>query len=246
MKRLTLFTLVILAALALAACGTAAATQAPQAQATPATDGAPASGGGAASAALTLDPANLSETEREAAAYLYDGLVMVKDGEIVPALAESFQVSDDGLEYTFTLRSGLTFHDGAALNADAVIANFNRWYDPKDTNRGAGAYAAWKSAFGGFKGEASAEGKPVSQYDGIEKINDLTILVHLNTPDPEFLGKLADVSFAIVSPAAFGGAADGGAGAYQFESSNGATLKVQPFAAYWNGAPASGAEVPLK
>ncbi|GAB4544652.1 MAG: hypothetical protein Fur002_18060 [Anaerolineales bacterium] len=241
MKRLTIFSLVILAALALTACGGGAA-EAPQTQATP----GGAAAGSSGSAALTLDPANASGTAREAAAYLYDGLVMVKDGKVVPALAESFQVSDDGLEYTFTLRSGLTFHDGAAVNADAVIANFNRWYDPKDANRGAGAYEAWKSAFGGFKGEANAEGKPVSQYDGIEKVNDLTVLVHLNTPDPEFLAKIADVAFAIVSPAAFGGATDGGAGAYQFESSDGATLKVKPFAAYWNGAPASGAEIPLK
>ncbi len=48
---------------------------------------------------------------------LYEGLVRYKDGtlEVEPALAESWTVSDDGKEYTFKLREGVTFHDGTPL-----------------------------------------------------------------------------------------------------------------------------------
>ncbi len=50
----------------------------------------------------------------------YETLVDYRDGKIVPGLAESWSISDDGLIYTFTLRKGIKFSDGAALNAAAV------------------------------------------------------------------------------------------------------------------------------
>ena len=48
---------------------------------------------------------------------VYDGLVRYKDGtlEVEPALADSWTISDDGTEYTFNLRSGITFHDGSSF-----------------------------------------------------------------------------------------------------------------------------------
>ncbi|HEY72643.1 MAG: peptide ABC transporter substrate-binding protein [Chloroflexi bacterium] len=57
-----------------------------------------------------------------------DTLLMYVPGstELEPGLAESYEVSDDGLEYTFKLREGLTFPDGVAFNADAVVWSINR------------------------------------------------------------------------------------------------------------------------
>ena len=55
----------------------------------------------------------------------------VQRPEIVPALAESWEVLDDGKRYRFKLRSGVTFHDGAPFNADAVVFNFRRVIDPE-------------------------------------------------------------------------------------------------------------------
>lgn len=49
------------------------------------------------------------------------------DGEPVPVLAESWQPSEDAKEWTFTLRDGVTFHDGTRLDTAAVIANYDRW-----------------------------------------------------------------------------------------------------------------------
>ena len=59
---------------------------------------------------------------------VYDGLVRYKDGtlEVEPALATDWTISDDGTEYTFTLREGVTFHDGSAFDAEAVKFNFDR------------------------------------------------------------------------------------------------------------------------
>ena len=191
-----------------------------------------------------LDPAN---TAGDAVGYLYEGLVSMQEGNVTGALAESFTVSEDGLEYIFNLRSGVTFHDGAALNADAVVDNFNRWYDPKDANRGTGDFSAWASNFGGFKGETAEDGKAKSQYDGVEKVNDFTVLVHLNTPDPAFLIKLTAPAFSIVSPNSFAGG-DGGSGPYQFSAASDSSLTLKPFAAYWDSAaiPTESMEVPLK
>jgi peptide/nickel transport system substrate-binding protein len=250
--RFVLFSLFTAAAVFLAACG---GTQPLEGGA-----GAPSSNtpvGGESPAAtrvaspggdLALDPANASsENALALVGYLYEGLMRMDGENAVGALAESYTVSEDGLDYIFTLRSGVTFHDGAALNADVVIANFNRWFDPADPNRGSGEFAAWLANFGGFKGDVTEEGKPMSIYDGIEKVNDTTVLVHLNTPDPDFLKKLTDPAFSIVSPDAFSGG-DGGSGPYRFAGISASTVTLEPFAGYWNPSaiPSSGMDVPLE
>ena len=51
-------------------------------------------------------------------------------GEAVPRLAESWEVSDDGTEWTWTLKEGITFHDGTPLDAEAVKFSFDRIMDP--------------------------------------------------------------------------------------------------------------------
>ena len=59
---------------------------------------------------------------------LYEPLVRYgSNGEIVPSLAESWEISDDGLTWTFNLRQGVTFHDGTPFNAEAVKWNLERW-----------------------------------------------------------------------------------------------------------------------
>jgi len=232
----------IIATLLLGACGKSGGTVAPTKAAT---TSAPA-----ALAELQLDPANLdNDNARTAAGYIFEGLVGLKDGGSVPALAESWTVSDDTLDYIFNLRPAVSFHDGTALNADAVLANFNRWFDPADPLHGSGAFAAWADAFKGFKGETTADGKAKSQYDGIEKVNELTVLVHLNTPDPDFLTKIADPAFSIVSPAVLaGGEGDGGTNRYQSAGVSGSTMTLEPFPGYWDAAsiPSEGMDVPFK
>jgi peptide/nickel transport system substrate-binding protein len=243
--RFLLFSLIIIAVLLLTACGGgAAATSAPQPTKAPATAAPAATSAGTGSGDLVLDPANKTG---EVADYLYEGLMGIKDGAPAGELAESFTVSDDGLDYIFNLRPGVTFHDGSALTSDAVVANFNRWFDPKDANRGSGEFAAWAKNFGGFKDEVDADGKSKSIYDGIEKVDNLTVLIHLNTPDADFPTKLSDPAFYIVNPAAFSGG-DGGTGAYKLGSIKGSTATLEPFAGYWDASavPSKSIEVPVK
>jgi hypothetical protein len=81
--------------------------------------------------------------------------------------------------------------------------------------------------------------------DGIEKQDEFNVIVHLNAVDPDFLKKLTDPAFSIVSPATFGGG-DGGSGAYMAASSDGTNLTLAPFAGYWDAAaiPSENMEVP--
>jgi len=58
---------------------------------------------------------------------LYDSLIMYDlDGKVVPLLAESWEISDDSLSYTFKLKKGVKFHDGSELTASDVVFSLNR------------------------------------------------------------------------------------------------------------------------
>ena len=79
-----------------------------------------------------LDPAFASDGETfRVSRQIFEGLVGVEPGTADPAplLAESWEQSEDGLSYTFTLKEGVTFHDGTDFNAEAVCSNFDRWYN---------------------------------------------------------------------------------------------------------------------
>jgi peptide/nickel transport system substrate-binding protein len=81
---------------------------------------------------LVLEPDNLDIRRTSGAALeqvlvdnIYEGLVTrTQDNEIVPALASEYEVSEDGLTYTFTLTEGVTFHDGSELTVEDVVATF--------------------------------------------------------------------------------------------------------------------------
>ncbi len=253
MKNKFLIVVLITAMFVLAACGGQATPVSnsgggQSAQSSSSSAAAPAAGT-PISKSIMLDPAQASDTDSlMIIGYVYETLIKNQDGTAVPGLAASATPSEDGLAYTIALRPGVRSHDGYPINADAVIANFNRWFDPKDAAHGSGMYDAWVAAFKGFKGETSADGKAKSTFDGAEKVDDLTVILHLNTPDPDFLTKLANPAFSIVSPAAFGGAGfgtssgnDGGTGPYMISSFTASSLTLSPFADYWNpSAAASG------
>lgn len=251
-----LFVLLTLSALALTACGapdlSGGAGDEGGSQATPVSPPPTTSGETSdetpVAKGILLDPANAADADSLViVSYLFEGLVKLEADGVAPVLAESWTVSDDGLDYIFVLRRGVTFHDGTAFNADAVIANFNRWFDKDDPAHGAGEYEAWASIFGGFKGETGEDGAPKSLFDGAEKVDDYTVLIHLTRPDTEFLTKLVNPAFFMASPAAFRADYFGtslgktaGSGPYQLTAWSDSGLTLEPFADYWGGAPSGG------
>lgn len=99
---------------------------------------------------------------------IMEGLFQVDaDGRVQPHLVDSYQVSDDQLTYTFTLRSGISFHDGQPLTSDDVLASFERW-----------------SLFGQGRDTATV----VSAF---EIVDDLTFRIALSEPYPLLITMLA-------------------------------------------------------
>ena len=80
----------------------------------------------------SLDPAAVTAVnDFRILVNVYEGLTRYKSGtlEVEPALATEWSISEDGTEYTFTLRDGVSFHDGTPFNAEAVKFNFDRMLD---------------------------------------------------------------------------------------------------------------------
>lgn len=102
-------------------------------------DDPPPREGGELVVAITADPPGWDptvSTSQEIPRVMYhnvfEGLVRFDEsGEIVPALAETWTTSDDGLTWTFEVREGVSFHDGSPLTLDDVVAKFERAMDPE-------------------------------------------------------------------------------------------------------------------
>ncbi len=238
------------AALALAACGGSAPAPASQPAATKATQAATEQStqaqatGGEMSKTFQTDPALAADPDsQKVASYLYEGLVRLDGDQVKPVLTRSWIVSEDGLTYTFDLWSNAIFSDGTPVNAAVVVANFNRWFDPASPDRGSGDYKAFADAFGGFKGETDASGKPKPEIDGVDNSDNITVIVHLNRPDPDFLKKLAGVPFSIVLKQ---GDKLLGSGPYVLGTKTDTSLTLNPNTKYWAGAPGEALVFTLK
>ncbi|GAA0460372.1 ABC transporter substrate-binding protein [Alkalibacillus silvisoli] len=133
---------------------------------------------------------------------IYESLLDFEEDsfEIKPGLAHDWDVSDDGLSYTFYLEEGVTFHDGTDFNAEAVKVNFDRWSGADDTYSFADdgyVYSMYSTMFGGFDGD---DGHVI---DEINVVNDHEVEFVLNEPLGYFLQNMAMSYFAITSPQAF-------------------------------------------
>ncbi len=73
-----------------------------------------------------------SDTDRDLTTLIYSGLMKIdEEGKLIPDIAESYTVSDDELNYIFTLKNNITFHDGTKLTADDVIFTIEKAQDPQ-------------------------------------------------------------------------------------------------------------------
>ncbi len=195
---------------------------------------------------IFLDPALAEDDDSlKVSQYLYEGLVRLDaNGEVQPALAESWVISDDQLDYIFTLRSGIAFNDGTPITPDTIESNFNRWFDPENPLHGNGSFSAWQRIFLGFHNEKDADQRAKSTVDGIQKVDANTVLVHLNRPVPDLLTYLADPAFAVLSIEALSAGGYGGrdstiisSGPYVVTAWTDEGLILSPNPKYWGTTP---------
>ena len=155
---------------------------------------------------------------------IYEPLLRLgTDGSINPGLASDWTMSDDRLTITLNLRDGVTFHDGSALDADAVVWNIDAARDP---DFGDGALADY------------------GRIESVEAVDDLTVQINMSAPDANILPALAagsDARALIMSRAAYEAL---GADEYAFNPSGtgpfklanwepGVELVLERYANYW-------------
>jgi peptide/nickel transport system substrate-binding protein len=154
---------------------------------------------GAAGAPEVFDPFYASDGETfRVTRQMMEGLVGIKPGtaDIQPSLAESWESSPDGKEWTFKLRSGVKFTDGEPFNAAAVCANFERMFDQNEV-AAAGPAEYWAYTMGAFKSDAKN-----ALYQGCEAKDDTTVTLRISRPTSKFPVMLSLDSFSMQSPKA--------------------------------------------
>ena len=138
---------------------------------------------GASNTQFALDPHNSAfAPHARIIRSIFDSLVVLLPGHrFGPWLAKSWEVSGDGLSYTFHLRDDVKFHDGTRFDAAAVKYNLDRIKEPKN-------------AFYGLS--------DIGPYESAKVIDDFTVQVQFSRPYSAFLANLSKPSLGIVSPAA--------------------------------------------
>ena len=219
MKRIVALVLAMVMALSLAACG---GSSAPAATAAPAAagDAAPADTAAAASdgdkvlnvmvevEVESLDPQVATDgTSFEVIANYTDGLTqMDADGAAVPAIAESWDVSEDGTIYTFHLREDANWSNGEPVTANDFVFAWQRAADPALASE----YSYMLSDIGQIKNAAAIIAGEMDKSElGVKAIDDKTLEVTLEVPVSYFLSLMYFPTFYPVNQAFFESLADG-------------------------------------
>ena len=140
---------------------------------------------------VTMDPPQITDlNSTRVIKRMFEGLTAQELGtyKIIPGLAQSWDISKDGLTYTFHLRPNVKFHDGTPLTAEAVKFCFDRQLNDQGPFYATGTYPYVK----GFLGNVA----------GVEVVNPTTVQIRLKSPLTPFLQYLAHHSLYIYSPEA--------------------------------------------
>ncbi|MBF0814998.1 ABC transporter substrate-binding protein [Microbacterium paludicola] len=146
-----------------------------------------------------LDPAFASDGETfRIARQIFEGLVGVEPGTADPAplLAEEWTQNDEGTSFTFTLKEGVKFHDGTDFNAEAVCANFDRWYNWT----GVAATESLSYYYNSLFGSPDSSDNPL--YESCSADDELSATVNLTRPWSGFIAALSLPAFSMQSPTA--------------------------------------------
>jgi ABC-type transport system substrate-binding protein len=125
---------------------------------------------------------------------LFDGLMDYEPGTstLRTDLAESYEISPDGMTFTFKLRPGVKFHNGREMTAEDVKYSIERVVNPATQSPGAGFFAS-------IKGHEAVAGGQATELEGITVVDPQTIKFELSRPDATFLHVMA-INFAHVVP----------------------------------------------
>lgn len=155
---------------------------------------------------------------------LYDPILWFDSltSELKPWIATAWEVSEDGLEYTLTIRDDVMFHDGTKMTAEDVAFSLNRI--PENPITSTDNFAGFGSA---------------------EAINDTTVKIHMETPFPAMLNALASSNLVVLSKAYFEEVGEDGymehpigTGPYKFvERVIGGSMTLEAHEGYWGGEP---------
>ncbi|MEK3763598.1 ABC transporter substrate-binding protein [Solibacillus sp. FSL K6-4121] len=178
---------------------------------------------------VSLDPGIVTDGESfKVTQNLFETLLNFgeQDTTINPGLAKEWEVSEDGLTYTFQLEEGVMFHDGTDFNAEAVIKNVNRWKGGKEED------------FYYFNSMFKAEGEDIIKDVTAE--GDYTVVFTLSRPQAPFLKNIAMSPFGIASPTAFEAAGESfgdqpvGTGPFKFvDWKRNDSITIEKFTEYW-------------
>ncbi|MEI8701402.1 ABC transporter substrate-binding protein [Mesorhizobium sp. ISC15] len=175
---------------------------------------------------IPLEPPHLDPTAGAAAAIdevlyanVFEGLTRIgSNGEVLPDLADSWTISDDGKAYTFKLHTGVKFHDGTDFNADDVKFSLDRASADNSVNAQKGLFAA---------------------IDTVEVVDPATVKITLKNPQSSFLYNMGWGDAVIVAPetADTNKEKPVGTGPFKFQSwAKGSSITLIKSDTYW-GAP---------
>ncbi|SDZ15589.1 peptide/nickel transport system substrate-binding protein [Geodermatophilus africanus] len=155
---------------------------------------------------------------------VYDTLVVpnAEDLTMEPSLAESWEPSEDQLTWTFTLREGVTFHDGSEFDSADVVYSYNRIIDEDLTNADRFANVA-----------------------AVEAPDPQTVVIRLSQPTPNLLERIGAFKGMAILPENAAEDIDltteaNGTGPFQLESSDASSTVLTAYADHWGGAPSVG------
>jgi ABC-type transport system substrate-binding protein len=133
-----------------------------------------------------LDPALVEDSvSAEYVVQIFSGLVALNaELEVVPDLAERWELSPDGRTYTFFLRQDARFHDGRAVTASDVKYSLERACDPRTGSSVAGVY------LGDIVGAREMLAGQVDEVSGIQVVDNHTLRITIDAPKAYFLAKL--------------------------------------------------------
>jgi peptide/nickel transport system substrate-binding protein len=177
---------------------------------------------------VSLDPAKSNHIQDDQVMWpLYDALTQLSaDGtQMLPALAERWEASADGLSYTFVLRRNVQFHDGSLLDAEAVKASYERQYLPSSPYYSSSPPNAYEKVLSGLIKE-------------VRIVDTHTVAITTNYSRPQQFALVK-----IVSPTALRqhkgdlSRAPVGTGPFRLERWEGSQIALAPFARSWHGRP---------